>query len=344
MIIGLSQIFQTILLSSFCAIALSPVTIWFSEKIDLIDQPGSALHKQHHDARPMAGGLVILLSLGISLAIIPLEFSRSIQGLLGGIIAIFIVGIVDDRLSISVGYKLFGQLLAAALVFVFGVQVHITQIPVVDAAITFVWLVGLTNAFNFVDSMDGLAIGLAGIASAFFMLVTSDSSQPNLALLAALLLGISIGSFLFAAPPAKMFLGDSGSQIFGFALAAIGIAFVPGEAGLPQASTWFTPILVLGVPIFDMFLVVFSRLRRRQPIYQAGMDHVYHRLAGFGMHPNHAVSLMQVAAILLSLAAFILMGANPVVANLGFAGFLVGGLAIFVWLEYRFSNANHLDH
>jgi UDP-GlcNAc:undecaprenyl-phosphate GlcNAc-1-phosphate transferase len=340
MIIGLSEIFRTILFSSFCAVALSPLMIWISKKINLMDQPGSAHHKQHDNARPMAGGLVILLSLGVSIAILPMEISRSIQGILIAIFVIFAVGIIDDRFSINAGYKLFGQLFAAGIIFIFGVQVHITQIPLLDAAITFVWLVGLTNAFNFVDSMDGLAVGLAGIASAFFMLVTSDSSQPDLALLSALLLGISIGCFLFTAPPARMFLGDSGSQIFGLALAAIGIAFTPGEAGLPQASTWFIPILVLGVPIFDMFLVVFSRMRRRQLIYQAGMDHVYHRLSGFGLHPNHAVSVMQVAAIILSLAAFILMGATPLVANLGLAVLLLTGIAIFIYFEYRLSRAD----
>src|SRR3972149_3753355 len=137
--------------------------------------------------------------------------------------------------------------------------------PLIIRVLPSLGIVGITNAFNFVDSMDGLALGLAGIAAAFFMLVTIDSAQPILAALSAVVFGATIGAYFFNAAPARMFLGDSGSQLLGFLLAAIGIAYTPASAGLPQGVTWFTPILVLGVPIFDMGLVVISRLRSRRP-------------------------------------------------------------------------------
>jgi UDP-GlcNAc:undecaprenyl-phosphate GlcNAc-1-phosphate transferase len=194
----------------------------------------------------------------------------------------------------------------------------------------------MTNAFNFVDSMDGLAAGLAGIAAAFFMIVTIDSAQPELARLCAVILGVMIGNFLLMTPPAKMFLGDSGSQALGLLLAAVGIAYTPGQAGLPQALTWFIPILVLGVPIFDMVLVVTSRLLRRKPIYQADIDHLYHRIVALGFHPNRSVLVMQISAILLSLLAFLSLGTSLVVANVIFSGVVLSGLITMVFLEIWF--------
>jgi UDP-GlcNAc:undecaprenyl-phosphate GlcNAc-1-phosphate transferase len=244
-------------------------------------------------------------------------------------------GLIDDRFNLRASYKIFGQLLATIIIIGFGVQVHITKIAWLDLLITLFWFVGITNAFNFVDSMDGLAVGLAGIASAFFMMVTLDATQPELAFLSAAIMGTMIGCFFYNAPPARMFLGDSGSLTLGFALAAIGIAYTPAQAGLPQGVSWFVPILVLGVPIFDMALVVVSRLMNRRPIYLAGMDHVYHRLVQLGFKPNRAVAAMQIAAIILSLVAYISLTTNVLIANLIFGGIVLLGLIALLYLETR---------
>ena len=337
MIIDLSLLFWAILVSATLALILSPGMIWLSNKLGLVDKPGSALHKMHQVDTPMAGGLVILFGGGLTLLVLPLQYSSELFGLLGGVLVVTLFGLMDDRINLSPIYKLIGQFLAAGIVIYFGIQVHITRVGWLDIVISFLWLVGLTNAFNFVDSMDGLAIGLAGIASAFFMLVNIDSFQLNLAALSAVLLGTMIGSFLFSSPPAKMFLGDSGSQALGISLASIGIAYTPGAAGLPQAVSWFTPILVLGVPIFDMILVVISRLRRRQPIYRAATDHLYHRFKMLGLHPNRAVSLMQITAILMSLTAFVALGASVTLANVLFGSIVFAGIIVFIYLERRFS-------
>jgi UDP-GlcNAc:undecaprenyl-phosphate GlcNAc-1-phosphate transferase len=337
MIINLSVLFWAILVSASLALILSPSMIWLSNKLGLVDKPGSALHKMHQADTPMAGGLVILLGGGLTLLVLPIQYSSELLGILGGVLVVTLFGMIDDRVNLSPIYKLMGQLLAAGVVIYLGIQVHITRVGWLDLGISFLWLIGLTNAFNFVDSMDGLAIGLAGIASAFFMLVNIDSLQPNLATLSAVLLGTTIGSFLLTSPPAKMFLGDSGSQALGMSLASIGIAYTPGAAGLPQGVSWFTPILVLGVPIFDMILVVVSRLRRRQPIYVAATDHLYHRLTMLGLHPNRAVSLMQIVAILMSLTAFVALGANVTLANVLFGSIVFAGIIVFIYLERRFS-------
>lgn len=279
---------------------------------------------------------MILFAGGISVLSLPVTVTREIIGILLGTLVVLVFGLIDDRINLQPAYKLLGQILGAAVVIIMGVQVHITRVGWIDLSLSLLWLVGITNAFNFVDSMDGLAAGLAGITSGFFMLVSIDSFQPELAELSAVLLGIVIGSFLFTSPPAKMFLGDSGAQSLGMMLASIGIAYTPGQAGLPQAATWFTPILALGVPIFDMVLVIFSRLRTKQPVYVAQMDHVYHRLTEMGLHPNRSVLVMQVTAILLSLLAFLALEAEVLLANLIFGSVVGTGILVIVILEARF--------
>ena len=133
------------------------------------------------------------------------------------------------------------------------------SLTILNIALTFVLGYWNHQCMNLVDSMDGLVVGLAAIASAFFMLVTVDAGQTSLSLLSAILLGSSIGMMYFNALPARTFLGDSGAQFLGFVLAALAIAYTP--PGLPQPSSWFVPILLLSVPIFDTTLVTISRLQ-----------------------------------------------------------------------------------
>jgi len=329
----LSKLFIIILVAGVSALVFGPVMIWFARKIKLVDYPGAALHKKHQIETPLTGGLVILFSLTITLASLRPVLTDDVLGILIGTMIMVIWGLVDDRFNLRASYKLFGQLLAAFIVIGFGVQVHITKIDWLDLLITLFWFVGITNAFNFVDSMDGLAVGLAGIASAFFMLVTLDSAQPELAFLSAAFLGTMIGCFFYNAPPARMFLGDSGSLALGFTLAAIGVTYTPAQAGLPQGVSWFLPILILGVPIFDMVLVVISRLRQRRPIYLANTDHLYHRLVLLGLTPTRAVAAMQIAAILLSLGAFIILNTSVLLANIIFLALVLLAFAFLLILE-----------
>ena len=335
MVTNLSNVFIVILTASISAIFTGPMMIRLARRVQLVDMPGAATHKKHQVETPIAGGLVILVSLMITLGILRLQLSNEVRGILLGTLVMMLWGLIDDRFNLRASRKIFGQLLAALIIIGFGVQVHITKIDWLDLLITLFWFIGLTNAFNFVDSMDGLAVGLAGIASAFFMLVTIDSAQPELAFLSAAFLGTMIGCFFYNAPPARMFLGDSGSLTLGFALAAIGIVYTPAQAGLPQGVSWFIPILVLGVPIFDMVLVVLSRLRQHKPIYLAGTDHVYHRLERLGFTQNRAVAAMQITAILLSLVAFISLTTNVLIANLIFGGILLLSLITLLYLEMR---------
>lgn len=323
-------IFTTVLIS----LAIGLPAFWFAPKLRLLDFPGTAPHKLHQHPMPLVGGLVIFLTVllgslfqeAIELPLIPsLIFPAAV---------VFLFGLWDDIRGLSVLWKLVGQLLATTFVIILGVQIRLfDQLPWLNILITYVWMVGITNAFNFVDSMDGLATGLGVLAAGFFMLVTFDSEQLDLSLFSAILVGACLGSFYYSASPAKFFLGDSGAQFLGFILAGLAIGYNP--LGFLRIQSWFVPILLVGVPIFDTTLVVVSRLRRGKPVYRAGRDHTYHRLVKLGLSSNRAVLTMQFAALLLGCLAFIALSLPPLLANTIFGTVLLIGLAGIYFLDNR---------
>ena len=283
---------------------------------------------------PKAGGLAI----GLAIVLINLlsgNFqSVTIRAILLASIIIFTFGLWDDVHRLSPQWKLVGQILGTIILISQGVQIRMLgSMTVLNIALTLLWTIGITNAFNLVDSMDGLAVGLAAIASAFFMLVTVDAGQPSLTLLSAIVLGSSIGMLYFNTLPARTFLGDSGAQFIGFILAALAIAYTP--PGLPQPSSWFVPILLLSVPIFDTSLVIISRLKKRKAVYQAGLDHTYHRLVNLGLPSSRAVLTMHLSAILSGCLAFMALPLPPLWANAIFISALLIGLFLLFWLEKK---------
>lgn len=281
----------------------------------------------------MAGGIVVVLTLLVEALWFQWISDRTIAGILGGAIVVFAFGLWDDFTGLGAPQKFIGQLLATGILILTGTQVRIFTTNWLNLALTFFWVLGVVNAFNFVDSMDCLALGLAGVAAAFFMLVTIESDQIELAMLSAGVLGLSIGAYFYNLSPAKMFLGNSGSQQLGFLLAAIGLAYNPLD--LPILSSWFVPIMVLGVPIFDMALVVFSRWRRGVAIYKGARDHTYHRLCALGLQPTRSVFTMHLVAIVLGFASFIALDAGALMGNSIFILSLLLGIMSILLFEYR---------
>ena len=200
-----------------------------------------------------------------------------------------------------------------------------------DRILTMFWVVGITNAFNLIDSMDNLAIGLANMAFAFFMLASINSGQVDLINMFSILLGICIGISLFNTTPAKLFLGDSGAQSIGFLLAALAILYHP--LGKEQTSTWFVKVMLMAVPIFDTSLVFFSRLRQGHPFYIAGNDHTFHRLVDLGFTPGRAVAVIQVGALMVNCLAFIAISLAPLYSNLIFGLTFVIAVIVFILFE-----------
>jgi UDP-GlcNAc:undecaprenyl-phosphate GlcNAc-1-phosphate transferase len=326
--------FRVIFISVLAGLVIGLPLFWLTRRLNLLDQPGSAPHKLHKSPVPLAGGLVVYLSVMIIGLITGALSHPNVQAILLPATIVFIFGLWDDIRGLSAPWKLLGQLLATVCILLLGVQIRLfDQLPWLNLLITVLWIVGVTNAYNFVDSMDGLANGLGILAAAFFMLVTFDSSQHDLSLMSTILLGAGIGVFFYTASPAKFFLGDSGAQFLGFVMAGLGIAYNP--VGFLRIQSWFVPILLVGVPIFDAALVIFSRLRRGKPIYRAGVDHTYHRLVSLGLHSNRAVLTMQFAALLLGCLAFIALTLPPLAANLIFFTCLMGGLIFILYLDSK---------
>jgi len=325
------HLFPSILWGILTTLAITPIAIRVAVRFKLIDQPNSSPHKVHQHPMPKAGGFAIGLSLFFLNILMGNMQSAVIRAILLASTIIFIFGLWDDTRRLSPRWKLVGQILGTTIVISQGVYIHMLGSMIPNIALTFIWMIGITNAFNLVDSMDGLAAGLAAIASAFFMLVTIDAAQAPLSILSAILLGCCIGMLYFNALPAQTFLGDSGAQFLGFILAAQAIAYTP--PGLPQPSSWFVPILLLSVPIFDTSLVVISRLSQKRAIYQAGLDHTYHRLVKLGLPSSRAVLTMHLFAIVSGCLAFLALPLPPLWANLIFVTALLVGLLILTWLS-----------
>jgi UDP-GlcNAc:undecaprenyl-phosphate GlcNAc-1-phosphate transferase len=337
------SLFVNILAGLVLALGFGLGAMAFARRFGPMDVPGSQPHKKHNAPVPLAGGLAFTTALAAGSLLFNIPMLRDLWRILIPALVIFALALLDDYKRQPPGVKLAGQVLAGVLLIVFGVYVQIlkpgflglgeTAVLWVNWFITLFWIVGITNAMNLIDSMDGIVAGASSVAVAFMILVTLGTEQDSLLRLLTLMLGIGLGLYFFNTPPARFFLGDSGAQTIGFLLAAVSILFTP--KGYPQASAWFLPILILGVPIFDTTLVVFSRLRRRQPPHRGGLDHTYHRLVKLGLDSNRAVVLMHLATVLLGCIAFLALRLEPLYANLVFLLVCLAGAAIIIYLDRR---------
>src|SRR5919197_1021882 len=257
----------------------------------------------HERQTPLLGGIGLfaglLAGVGAALAADALEPSKELFGILGGCAIVFAAGLADDLRALPPAAKLASQIGAAALVIATGLQVQIVGNDVLATGIAVLWLVGMTNAFNLLDNMDGLAATMAAIACAYFAIDASTTHDNRLVLVVALAVGLACAGFLpfnlRPGKPAAIFMGDSGSQLLGFALAALGLSASWKAAGTTVA-TLFLPILVLAVPILDTTLVTILRLLDGRPIYRGGRDHASHRLVYHGLTERRAVVLLAVVS------------------------------------------------
>ncbi len=312
-----------ILASGLLAFLATPLTRILARRTGMVDQPG--LRKAHRSPVPLLGGLAMYLALAIAfLGFGSRDWRAEGAGILGGATLLFLVGLWDDRYGLPVWIKLAVQVLAAISVMLTGIQVHLLNIGWLDAAITLVWIIGITNALNLMDNMDGLAAGITLVAALFFLAMAALQGQGLVSGLAAALAGAAAGFLFHNFAPAVSFMGDAGSLTLGFTLAVIGIKLRFIE--YPLASTWSAPIVVLGVLIFDTTLVSLSRLRRRRSIFQGGSDHTSHRLVQIGLSQPRAVLTLYIAATALGAIALVMVRSTPLIANITFAGLVVAGL------------------
>ena len=287
------------------AIGGTPLARRIAPRLGVMDQPSA--RKLHMKPIPRMGGTAIFGA--VMLALIFLQDERNFDQFVSVLLAatwVSFLGLWDDRWGLRPMLKLMGQFAGALFLVINGVQVALPFLPLwADILVTLLWLVGITNAFNLLDNMDGLSVGVGAIAAAFFVLMSAFSGQYLVGALSAAVLGACIGFLVYNYNPASIFMGDSGSMFLGFMLAAIGIKLrFPDNVNF---VTWMIPPLVLGVPIFDTVVVTVSRLRRGlNPLTTPGKDHVSHRFVAMNLTQREAVlTLYLVGGALGVIAVFV---------------------------------------
>lgn len=284
-----------IVLSAFVVAYFStPLAIKVAYKLGAIDKPDQ--RKVHHQTMPRLGGLAIFLAFMI-VTLISSWGNAAFYGILAGGLIVFLVGMLDDMYQLSPWVKLLGQCLAAAVAMYFGVIVHFVTNPFdgllalgyLSLPLTFLWIVGVTNAINLIDGLDGLAGGVSAIAAATMGIVSLLHGQTAVAITAFILVAAIAGFLPYNFHPARTFMGDGGSNFLGFVLACLAIM---GTAKSAALISLFVPIVILGIPIFDTFFAIIRRIYKRAPIFMPDKDHLHHRLMALGMSHRRSVLII----------------------------------------------------
>jgi UDP-GlcNAc:undecaprenyl-phosphate GlcNAc-1-phosphate transferase len=292
--------------SLFLSLFLTPLAIRFALRNRILDKPGD--HKSHSAPVPYLGGVAIVVSFAATVAgAATLDSSTAGTNELLKVLAIGLglsaMGLIDDLRRLRALLRLGLEIGAGCLVFALDLGVSFTGSSLLDALVTILWVVGLVNAFNMSDNMDGLSAGLATIAAGSLFAVAAANGQFLVAGLSAALAGCAIGFLRSNFFPARIYMGDAGAYFLGFMIAYLGlkVQFLSS----PSNNTFLVPILIVSVVIFDTTLVVCTRLYHRISPLQGGKDHTSHRLVKVGLPVPVAVGLIYVAGVTVGVIAFV---------------------------------------
>jgi len=298
---------------------LTPIMIVIASKTGIVDAPGG--RKIHDRVTPLLGGAVIIISFISALLANMILDARDIALIAGGTV-VAIVGLIDDWKSIRARYKLVIQIIVVIILIRSGIildlfPIHTTWGYLLNASLSIIWIVGLTNAMNFIDGMDGLATGVSAIISLFMGLVAFQTNQPFMGWIAIAMLGSCLGFLPFnfsLRRPASIFLGDAGSTFFGFVLAALAIK--ADWADNNPIVSFATPVLIFWVLIYDMAYisierVVTGKVKSLQGwIDYVGTDHIHHRLLVIFGDRRKVVFFIFFLCATLGISAITLRGAS----------------------------------
>ena len=335
-----------LLLSFGLAYVGTPLFYAFAHRIGALDIPGG--RKGHEVPTALLGGAAIFSAFAITVFRNSL-FDRQLTGVLLAGSLIFLVGLIDDLRALSPKIRLAVQLVGVAIVIHSGVV--ITFLPAGPVGllgewlITAIWIIGITNAINFLDGMDGLAAGAAGISAFFFGLVALQNNQPSMVYLALPLLGACTGFLPYNFRPrrrAAIFMGDAGSTFLGFMMASLGLM---GDWARDEVVRLIVPILILGLPIFDTTFTTIMRIKSgsvrsfKQWIECAQRDHIHDRLRDLRVGRTTTVVVLYVITVWLGLSALALRnttGFNALlqVAQSAIVFILLGVFMIYVQRKY----------
>ena len=289
------------LVSAMVVLGTTPVVKTIGIKSGRIDKPGG--RKVHQRPMVRLGGVSIFLGTLTALLIVwrlggfgllPTETEWGVWGVIVGGLAFFLIGLADDLFNLSPLVRLLMQVVVAGLAWWVGVRIDFLSVPFgelvhigrLSLPVTVVWLVGMANAINWIDGLDGLAAGVSAIAAGVMLIVALFMKQPAAALIAASLAGGAVGFLRYNFNPAQIFMGDGGAYFMGFTLAGVGVI---GLVKSTAVTAVLLPYVILAVPILDMSAVILVRLRHGKSPFSADKRHLHHRLLQAGLSHRLAV-------------------------------------------------------
>lgn len=298
----------------FVSLASTPPVKILAHKIGAIDVPDGK-RRVHKSPIPRLGGLAIFFGFIVAILLF-VDIDVQTRGILIGALLIVITGIIDDVKQLRASIKLVVQIIAATIVVCHGVQIVAISVPTfivssgilplkwLSIPITVLWIVGVTNAVNLIDGLDGLAVGISSIATFSLFFIAILAGEPTVALISAALAGGCLGFLPYNFNPAKIFMGDTGSTFLGFILSVICIqGLFKGYAII----SFLIPFLILGLPIFDTGMAIARRIHDKRPIMGADRGHLHHKLIDMGFSQKQTVAILYVIAMLLGLSAVVLV-------------------------------------
>jgi UDP-GlcNAc:undecaprenyl-phosphate GlcNAc-1-phosphate transferase len=326
----ISTNFLAVAASAMLALGLTPLVQLVARRYGMIAKPKT--DRWHKQPTAMFGGVAIWLAVVLSYLIFirpgtgqtwghfPASF---VDVVIGASTFLFLVGLVDDLVHTKPYQKLIGQVMGSAFIVYYGLTLPWTSYSALNVALTIFWLIGITNAVNLLDNMDGLAAGIATIASGFLALSFLSSGHITEALLMLTFAGALLGFLVYNSSPASIFMGDCGSMFIGFFLASAALVNVSGGRSRSLLPVLAVPILVLFIPIFDTTFVTILRKLSGRSASQGGRDHTSHRLVALGTSERHAVWLLYGLAALSGVLALLVQQVKLDVSLAAIAGFTV---------------------
>lgn len=332
------RLLLAIALSMVISFMATPAVKRMAYKIGAVDVPKDG-RRMHDHPIPRLGGLAIALAF-ILTVLLTVELNQQIQGIMLGGIMILVLGVLDDSLTLPAMPKFIVQIVAASVVVAHGCSIRFITNPFssevgdcfdlgfLAVPVTIIWIVTLTNAVNFIDGLDGLAVGVSGISAGTMLVISLLVAEPQVAVIMGCLLGACIGFIPYNKNPAKIFMGDTGSTFLGFILSAMSIQ---GFFKLYAIISFVVPFLILGVPIFDITFAVLRRLAKHQNPMTADREHIHHRLIDMGFSQKQTVAITYTLTGILGLAAVLLTSSGEVKALILIGSVIVvGALGIMV--------------
>lgn len=313
----------------FLSYILTPAVKQLAFKVGAVDKPDA--RKVHDHLIPRLGGLAIYIGM-VGAVLLLVDITHEVLGLLLGCTTIVIVGIWDDICQIPAKVKLMGQIVAALVLVAFGIQIDWLTNPLdgiiyldwyISIPLTVFWIVGFTNTVNLIDGLDGLAAGVSIIASISVFLMAIHMQQADSALIVLALAGSAFGFLQYNFNPAKIFMGDTGSMLLGYTLAAVSIMGVVKTAA---TIALVVPVIALGLPILDTIFAIVRRKMSGVPIFQPDKGHLHHRLLAMGMSQKQAVLAMYCISVFLGVIALLVANVNYQIGTVVVLAVLAAGI------------------